>query len=87
MLKEVNPNLPLFLYGHSMGGLIVLSFALLNPQIQIAGVIATSPLLGFPTDRKLDWFKLKFINLSGKKLEDMVINSMVNPTALTKNNN
>lgn len=50
-------------------------------------MIATSPLLGFPTDRKLDWFKLKFINLSGKKLEDMVINSMVNPTALTKNNN
>jgi len=50
-------------------------------------VIATSPLLGFPKDRKLDWLKLKFVTSAGKKLEDMVINSMVNPTALTKNNN
>lgn len=65
----------------------MLSFTLLNPAIQVAGVIATSPLLGFPSDRKLDYFKLKFVTSAGKKLEDMVINSMVNPTALTKNNN
>ncbi|CAK82046.1 unnamed protein product (macronuclear) [Paramecium tetraurelia] len=87
LIQQVNPSLPLFLYGHSMGGLVVLAFTLLNPAIQIAGVIATSPLLGFPTDRKLDWLKLNFVTTAGKKLEDMVVNSMVNPTALTKNNN
>lgn len=43
--------------------------------------------MGFPADRKLDWLKLNFVTTAGKKLEDMVVNSMVNPTALTKNNN
>lgn len=31
MLKQVNPLLPLFIYGHSMGGLTVLSLLINNP--------------------------------------------------------
>ena len=69
-----------------MGGLVVLSFALLNKHIEIAGVIATSPLIGLPVDRNFTWFKLKVLMAVSKDLEDLVINSMVNPTALTKNN-
>jgi acylglycerol lipase len=46
----------------------------------------TSPLLGFPKDRRLPWLKRHLIKLVGKKMEDFVINSMVNPTALTKSN-
>lgn len=54
MVKEAcNSNLPIFLYGHSMGGLTVISFSLSNPHVGIAGVIATSPLLGLPIDRSL----------------------------------
>jgi alpha-beta hydrolase superfamily lysophospholipase len=65
----VDTSLPLFLYGHSMGGLLVLSYCILNPSIQVQGVIATSPLIGFPKDRKLDFFKLFMIKNVAKKLE------------------
>lgn len=65
---------------------MVLSFTLLNPHTPIAGVVATSPLIGLPVDRNLTWFKLKILFTVSKDLEDLVMNSMVNPTALTKNN-
>jgi alpha-beta hydrolase superfamily lysophospholipase len=38
------PGRPLFLFGHSMGGLIVLDFALHRPQ-GLAGVVASGPAL------------------------------------------
>jgi len=46
----------------------------------------TSPLFGFPKDRKLPWIKIFMVKQIGGGLEDIIINSMVNPTALTKNN-
>ena len=42
------PGLPRFLYGHSMGGNLVLNFAL-RRKVEVAGVIATGP-----------WLKLAF---------------------------
>jgi alpha-beta hydrolase superfamily lysophospholipase len=42
-----HPELPLFLFGHSMGGLISLDQALHYPQ-KLSGVIASAPLLGTP---------------------------------------
>ena len=41
------PAAPLFLMGHSMGGLIALNFAIRRPQ-GLAGVIASAPLLAQP---------------------------------------
>jgi hypothetical protein len=52
----------------------------------VSGVILTSPLFGFPKDRNLPWHKIFLVKLIGKDLEDVIVNSMVNPTALTKNN-
>ena len=40
-------NLPVFLYGHSLGGLIVLEYALHHPA-GLAGVVATGPILTQP---------------------------------------
>lgn len=57
-----------------------------NPDLNIAGIITTSALLGFPKDRKMSMFKGYFVKMVGKKLEDIVVNSMIHPTALTKNN-
>ncbi len=37
-------DVPLFLYGHSMGGNLVLNYALRN-NLRIAGIVATSPYL------------------------------------------
>ena len=69
-----------------MGGLVVLTFGLLNKHIEISGIVATSPLIGLPVDRNLNWVKIKLLMSVSKDLEDLVMNSMVNPTALTKNN-
>jgi acylglycerol lipase len=39
-----HPGLPIFLYGHSLGGTLVLDYAYTTP-IKLTGVIATGPLL------------------------------------------
>lgn len=41
------PGLPRFLYGHSLGGTLVLAYAL-RRKPQVAGVIATGPVLKLP---------------------------------------
>ena len=42
--KEVHPKKPVFLYGHSMGGNLVLNFAM-RRKGDFAGIVATSPYL------------------------------------------
>ncbi len=69
-----------------MGGLLALSLAMRNPEINLSGVISTSALIGFPKDRKINWFKAYILKKIAPKLEDVVINSKIHPTALTKNN-
>lgn len=39
------PKVPVFLYGHSMGGGLVIDYMLRHPTMSIKGVVATSPLL------------------------------------------
>jgi alpha-beta hydrolase superfamily lysophospholipase len=47
MTAEKEPGRPLFLYGHSVGGLIVLEYVLHKPE-GLKGVIASGPVLGAP---------------------------------------
>jgi len=47
LLKQANPKLPLFIYGHSMGGLTVTTYLLNNTDLNISGVILSAPLLYF----------------------------------------
>lgn len=42
--SELHPNSPVFLYGHSMGGNVVINYTL-RKQHKLRGVIATSPFL------------------------------------------
>jgi alpha-beta hydrolase superfamily lysophospholipase len=42
--KELFPNKPIFLYGHSMGGNAVLNYAIIKKH-DLKGIIATSPFL------------------------------------------
>ncbi len=44
-VRAWEPNLPIFVLGHSLGGLVVLDYALHHPQ-GLAGVIAAAPPLG-----------------------------------------
>ncbi len=47
LVREELPHVPLFLFGHSMGGLIVLDYALAHPE-GLDGVIASGPVLSQP---------------------------------------
>ena len=49
LVNEAEPKLPLFLIGHSQGGLIVLREALKSPQ-GLQGVVVSSPFLGMHPD-------------------------------------
>jgi alpha-beta hydrolase superfamily lysophospholipase len=42
-----SPDVPLFLVGHSQGGLIVLDYVLHDPS-RLAGVVSSAPILGQP---------------------------------------
>ncbi len=47
IIREIENNKPLFLYGHSMGGLLVLGYSLRHPE-SLNGVIASGPALSQP---------------------------------------
>ena len=47
MIKEWHPGKPIFIYGHSLGGLITL-FYLLNHQMDFKGAIISSPSVKIP---------------------------------------
>lgn len=64
---------------------------------QNIGILTTSPMLNLPLDRKIKGIKFLLVKFFGKYLEviyiqrskpykDLVINTKMNPTALTKNN-
>jgi alpha-beta hydrolase superfamily lysophospholipase len=65
LLRQCNPNLPLYLYAHSMGGLAIISYLCNNPQLNISGVILSAPFLNFSETQKVDEFKkasVKFLS-------------------------
>jgi alpha-beta hydrolase superfamily lysophospholipase len=82
LLRQAHRDLPLFVYGHSMGGALVTSLFMRNPYLNVAGVILTSALFGLPKERKFSAGKLWFLRLFGDELEEVMLNSMVSPTAL-----
>lgn len=48
-LISESPKVPIFIYGHSMGGAIVLAYGYQFPE-NVAGIIATSPGLGMANE-------------------------------------
>lgn len=83
-MKLAHKDRPLFLYGHSLGGLVTIKLLIDRPDINVAGCIITSPLLGLGKNMHMNWLKKKFIHHLGDHLQDFIVNSRVNPTALTK---
>ena len=74
-LREADEGLPLFLYGHSMGGLVVLSTASRNPHINFAGIISSSAFLGINAcGRKMDFAKSFVLRKFGGPLGVININ-------------
>ena len=70
------PGRPRFLYGHSLGGILVLDYALLRKPA-LAGVIATSP--GLHTAIEQQQAKVALSKVLGRLLPGMTMASGLNP--------
>ena len=84
LLKEVDPDLPLFVMAHSMGCLILSSFLMNNPGLNISGVVLQAPLTCPPPNVHLDSFRIFLASFMAKNLPEMLLNPRVNPSAVTK---
>ncbi|AZQ62807.1 alpha/beta hydrolase [Flammeovirga pectinis] len=81
LVNDKLPNIPMFLYGHSMGGNIATSFLLKEQPTTLKGAIITSPWLRLATDPPA-WQESigKFI---GSIIKGFVIPSKLNPPDLS----
>lgn len=77
-------DLPLFVYGHSLGGGLVSSLFINNQYLQVNGIILSSPLLGLPLNTSFDSLKLFVISKAGNNLREFVVNGNINPSELCK---
>lgn len=60
------PNKPIFLFGHSMGGLEVLDYGL-NQKPEIAGIIASAPSLKLPNVPKIQVSAVRLLKMISPK--------------------
>ncbi|MBB6459753.1 alpha/beta hydrolase [Flammeovirga kamogawensis] len=81
LVNDKFPNIPMFLYGHSMGGNIALSFLLKEQPLNLKGAIITSPWLRLASDPPAWQEQIgKFI---GSIIKGFVIPSKLNPPDLS----
>jgi len=62
LVHGIHPTIPLFLFGHSMGGVIVLDYCLRNTE-NVSGVVCTSPAIGQLGISPILWQLAKLLNL------------------------
>lgn len=80
LAKDTIPDVPIILYGHSMGGNMVLYYAISNKNnLTISGVIATSPGLGVGEP-------IPPVKLAAAKVLNVLMPSMTMDNGLDVNN-
>mmetsp|Transcript_42779 Transcript_42779/g.56499 ORF Transcript_42779/g.56499 Transcript_42779/m.56499 type:complete len:88 (-) Transcript_42779:624-887(-) len=57
MLKQFQENLPSFLYGNSMGCLIINTYLLRNPGLNLQGVIFSAPFFDMAEHLNVNRFR------------------------------
>lgn len=75
------PGLPLFLYGHSIGGVQVLHYGLLRKP-NVKGVIATSSALHNAVEKEL--VKVTMAKVLGSLMPNVIIASGLDPKSLSR---
>lgn len=80
LVSKKQPRLPLYIMGHSMGGVIALDYAI-DFSSGISGIIAIAPALSYEVTR----FEQLGITLMGKIKPDLSINKSRNFQVMTKN--
>ena len=84
LVKTARSDLPLFLFGHSLGGLLSTKFIIDFKDINIAGCILTGPALGLKGVKNI-WLFKKIISFYGSFFEDYMITGDIGVSALCKN--
>lgn len=85
VIKKANtlfPNLPIFLYGHSMGGNTVINYALKRQVDDICGIIVTSPMLQL--SMKAPKWKIKLGKIIQKIRPSLTLSSGLNPHYISR---
>jgi alpha-beta hydrolase superfamily lysophospholipase len=72
--KEYYPELPLFLYGHSMGGNLVVNYAIRH-CIDLAGIVITSPW--FELTASLSRIQQSLVSFGGRYFPRIIVSSPI----------
>ncbi|OLY82295.1 putative monoglyceride lipase [Smittium mucronatum] len=84
--KFSSDQVPLFLYGHSMGGCIVLNYAAIpEHSSELAGVIASSPALLTNPEVMPPAFVVSALKMVSRVFPSIPISSKIDPDDLTSN--
>lgn len=78
--RREQPGTPCFLFGHSVGGLIVLTYALKQPE-GLAGVIASAPLLAKP---QISPLVLGAANLLSQVAPTFALDTKLDPATISR---
>lgn len=79
--SDIHPGLPVFLYGHSMGGNVVLNYTLRRTE-RIRAVIVTSPFIRLAFEPPA--WKISLARLLQKILPSMTLANEIDPKTLSK---
>ena len=75
LLTQVRPDLPLFLFGHSMGCMVLNTYLTINPKIadRLAGVIWSAPFWGMPEFVHMGWFQKQMIKVLSVEAQEFCL--------------
>lgn len=83
MLQQANPSLPCFLIGHSLGGLILTTILINNPELPISGAILSAPAYE-SSSAQVDEIKFYFMQKVAGVLKEGVFNSYIAFSSLSR---
>lgn len=87
-LEQTNKHLPLFIFAHSMGGGVIATFLLRNPQLRLAGVVFSGPYVHIDPKRSgLDEKAQAFVKLSAPLLGSVVVSADIGPNLCVRKEN
>ena len=83
LASKTHPGKPVFLLGHSMGGLITIRYALEKPE-GLAGAIISSPALGTHPEFKPPWFLKLMVSVLSRLAPRLRVASDLDTNAVSR---
>ncbi len=80
-LNERFPDVPQFIFGHSMGGLMAMDYLIHHPQTPVRGLIASAPLLAPPN---ISPVLVKLGEVLSRVMPRFSLNPGVDPTVVSR---